>query len=194
MRITDYAERAYSLAIYRDNEFARVFYPMMGIGGEVGELIEKIQHGGTDEEIINEMGDVLWYLVATLEDIRFGFVNSVQHFAELRSNEGSFSDVQSHVVFHYENDCLVGVSDLTELSIYAGKILEIGKKVLRDNQGVVPGAKKKVIGKYCMLILQQLCITAHIYGFNLDDVAQANIDKLFSRRDRGVLGGSGDNR
>lgn len=31
-------------------------------------------------------------------------------------------------------------------------------------------------------------------GFDLSDVAEANIDKLFSRKDRGVLGGSGDNR
>jgi hypothetical protein len=190
MRISDYAEKARSVAIYP--EAARVFYPMMGIGGEVGELIEKIQHGGSDEEIVKEMGDVLWYLVNTLEDLSWGFIDCVKFFAALRTNEGTFSDVQAHVVFHWDNCALGG--DITELSISAGKILEIGKKALRDNSGVVPATKLKVVGKHCMLILQELCIVAHTHGLNLDDVAQANIDKLFSRRDRGVLGGSGDNR
>lgn len=191
MRISDYAEKARSVAIYPNS--AAPFYTMMGIGGEIGELTEKIQHGGTDEEIAKEMGDVLWYLVNTLEDLEWGFVDCVKYFANLRDNEGTFSDVQAHVVFYWENDTIIN-NDITELAISAGKILEIGKKALRDNNGVVPATKLKVVGKYCMLILQELCIIAHLQGLNLDDVAQTNIDKLFSRRDRGVLGGSGDNR
>lgn len=31
-------------------------------------------------------------------------------------------------------------------------------------------------------------------GFTLEEIAQSNINKLFSRRDRGTLQGSGDNR
>lgn len=31
-------------------------------------------------------------------------------------------------------------------------------------------------------------------GYTLDEIAQGNIEKLFSRRDRGTLQGSGDNR
>lgn len=192
MRIIDYAIHAYGLAIYPKN--SKAIYPMMGIGGEVGELIEKIQYGGSNDEIVKEMGDVLWYLVATLEDLGLGFIDAVKHFADLKSNEATFNDVQSHVIYYYENDCIIISGDITELSIYAGKILEIGKKALRDNNGIVPDTKKKVVGKYCMLILQQLCIIAHVQGFNLGNVAQINIDKLFDRRDRGVLGGSGDAR
>jgi NTP pyrophosphatase (non-canonical NTP hydrolase) len=32
------------------------------------------------------------------------------------------------------------------------------------------------------------------FGFDLDDVANMNIDKLASRKLRGAIGGSGDNR
>lgn len=32
------------------------------------------------------------------------------------------------------------------------------------------------------------------FGLKMSDIAQANLDKLFSRKERGVLGGSGDNR
>lgn len=193
MLIHEYVQKARSLAIYRTNPRNAFFYPILGVGGEIGELVEKIQHGGSDDEIVKEMGDVLWYLVSTLEDIEWGFVDSVRYFADLRGNEGTFSDVQARIVFLYENDCIID-GGITELSISAGKILEIGKKALRDNAGKVPDTKKKVVGKYCMLILQELCVIAHIHGLNMDDVAQANIDKLFSRRERGVLGGSGDNR
>lgn len=31
-------------------------------------------------------------------------------------------------------------------------------------------------------------------GYSLEDIARANINKLFSRKDRGTLQGSGDNR
>lgn len=192
MKITDYAVKARSLNFYP--AAATFFGPAFGICGETGELVEKIQHGGSDDEIIKEMGDVLWYLVNTLEDIQWSFVDCVSYFANLRSHQDCFSIVQSHVAFLYENDTLVESSDITELHIYSAKIAEIAKKALRDNNGVVPDSKRKVVGKYCMLILQQLCIGCHVMGLNLDDVAQANIDKLFDRRDRGVLGGSGDAR
>ena len=35
---------------------------------------------------------------------------------------------------------------------------------------------------------------ARIFGFTLENVAQMNLDKLASRKDRGVIVGNGDNR
>jgi NTP pyrophosphatase (non-canonical NTP hydrolase) len=43
-------------------------------------------------------------------------------------------------------------------------------------------------------ILWYLARFADDLKINLDDVMQENLDKLKSRRERGVLGGSGDNR
>jgi NTP pyrophosphatase (non-canonical NTP hydrolase) len=43
-------------------------------------------------------------------------------------------------------------------------------------------------------ILWQLSGLCHIMGWNLEDVAQMNLDKLASRRERGVIDGEGDNR
>jgi hypothetical protein len=35
---------------------------------------------------------------------------------------------------------------------------------------------------------------ADFLGFSIEEVAQKNVDKLIDRKDRGVLGGAGDNR
>ncbi len=43
-------------------------------------------------------------------------------------------------------------------------------------------------------ILWYISETAFQFGIDLDDLAQGNIDKLYSRMERGVISGSGDNR
>lgn len=43
-------------------------------------------------------------------------------------------------------------------------------------------------------ILWQLSGLCKVMGWTLEDVAQMNLDKLASRKDRGVIDGSGDNR
>lgn len=197
MKISEYAEKARSLNFYPPA--AKFFGPVFGISGESGELIEKIQHGGSNDEILKECGDVLWYLVNVLEDIQWRFVECVWYHSgalasgKLEHAEDSFTTIQARVNFFYENDCLLD-DPISQLAIFAGKISEIAKKTLRDNNGVVPETKKKVVGKYVVLILDTLCVMATEQDLNMDNVAQANIDKLFDRRDRGVLGGSGDAR
>ena len=43
-------------------------------------------------------------------------------------------------------------------------------------------------------ILWQLSGLCHVFGWSLADVGQGNLDKLASRKQRGVIDGSGDNR
>lgn len=43
-------------------------------------------------------------------------------------------------------------------------------------------------------ILWQLAGLCNVMGWSLEDVAQANLDKLASRKERGVIDGNGDNR
>lgn len=43
-------------------------------------------------------------------------------------------------------------------------------------------------------VLWQLSGLCTVMGWNLDDVAQMNLDKLASRKDRNVIDGNGDNR
>ena len=84
MKLTfnDYQKTARETAIYKDG----IFYPVLGLCGESGEVADKIKKIYRDnngiisednkEQLVKEMGDVLWYLTAvaaikgfTLEDI-----------------------------------------------------------------------------------------------------------------------------
>lgn len=75
-----------------------------------------------------------------------------------------------------------------------GEVAEKVKKVLRDSSGYFSAVKKEEIKKELGDVLWYLANLAEDLGITLDDVAQLNIDKLYDRKDRGVLGGSGDNR
>jgi NTP pyrophosphatase (non-canonical NTP hydrolase) len=76
----------------------------------------------------------------------------------------------------------------------AGEVAEKVKKVLRDNNGVFTDAKKEEIVKELGDVLWYVANTASDIGFTLEDVAQGNIDKLNSRKERGKISGNGDNR
>ena len=50
------------------------------------------------------------------------------------------------------------------------------------------------LGKEAGDILWQLAGLCHVMGWDLEDVAQQNLRKLASRKERGVIDGNGDNR
>lgn len=79
---------------------------------------------------------------------------------------------------------------LGEVGETQGKI----KKLIRDSGGVIAADKADAIRKELGDILWYVSQTASELGLDLDGVAEANIEKLFSRKDRGVLQGSGDER
>ena len=76
----------------------------------------------------------------------------------------------------------------------AGEQANKVKKILRDDKGVVTKEKKKEIGKEIGGVLWYAANLASDLGLNLDEIARENIEILNSRKERGVLQGSGDNR
>ncbi|MBE3117880.1 MAG: nucleoside triphosphate pyrophosphohydrolase family protein [Candidatus Atribacteria bacterium] len=72
----------------------------------------------------------------------------------------------------------------------AGKI----KKIFRDKSGVITAADRESLkGELgdVLWYLAQVCTELEI---SLDEVAEHNLEKLFSRLERGKIGGEGDNR
>ncbi|MSR84879.1 hypothetical protein EXS71_00320 [Candidatus Uhrbacteria bacterium] len=76
----------------------------------------------------------------------------------------------------------------------AGEVADKIKKTLRDDHGVVTEEKKMEIKKELGDVLWYVAQIATELGLSLDEIANVNLEKLFSRMERGKLSGSGDNR
>jgi NTP pyrophosphatase (non-canonical NTP hydrolase) len=76
----------------------------------------------------------------------------------------------------------------------AGEVAEKVKKIIRDHNGEITEADKSELAKELGDVLWYIAVFAHQLGFSLETVAKQNLEKLSSRKARGVLGGSGDNR
>lgn len=76
----------------------------------------------------------------------------------------------------------------------AGEVSEKIKKAIRDNAGEITEEKKNEIEKELGDVLWYVSQLASELNLSLDEIAEKNIEKLYSRMERGKLGGSGDNR
>ena len=76
----------------------------------------------------------------------------------------------------------------------AGECSDKVKKVIRDNGGQFTEEKKYELAKEIGDVLWYCATFANDIGYDLETIGQMNNDKLHSRQERGVLGGSGDNR
>lgn len=93
-------------------------------------------------------------------------------------------------------NCLdVDLQDICGIGVNSGSlnkpIAEVFKKVYRDNEGIFNNWYKDYILNYINWVIMWNLP----YGEeNLSEIMQKNIDKLYSRKERGVIKGNGDNR
>lgn len=76
----------------------------------------------------------------------------------------------------------------------AGEVAEKFKKIIRDRQGMISDDDKKDIAKELGDVLWYISVIADYIELPLGDIATGNLDKLSSRKSRGVQRGSGDDR
>ena len=76
----------------------------------------------------------------------------------------------------------------------AGEVAEKVKKMVRDDGGTLTEARRAALAAELGDVLWYAAQVATEAGLDLEEVAAANLDKLRSRRLRGVLAGSGDDR
>jgi len=76
----------------------------------------------------------------------------------------------------------------------AGEVAEKMKKIIRDKKSVISETDKQEMAKEIGDVLWYLAVFAYDLGIPLDEIAKTNLEKLHSRKERGVLGGDGDNR
>ncbi len=75
-----------------------------------------------------------------------------------------------------------------------GEVMEKLKKILRDSNSEDINKRISELKKELGDILWYLSQLSSELGFSLQEIAQENIEKLQSRKERGLLHGEGDNR
>jgi NTP pyrophosphatase (non-canonical NTP hydrolase) len=80
------------------------------------------------------------------------------------------------------------------LSGEAGEVAEHAKKAIRDDRGEISEERRAAMSKELGDVLWYVSQLATELDLDLDEIAQANLDKLLSRQQRGVLSGDGDDR
>ena len=76
----------------------------------------------------------------------------------------------------------------------AGEVADKVKKVIRDANKEFTDEKKLEIVKEIGDVLWYCATLSRDLGYELEEVAQMNVDKLRSRMQRHLISGSGDNR
>jgi NTP pyrophosphatase (non-canonical NTP hydrolase) len=76
----------------------------------------------------------------------------------------------------------------------AGEVAEHAKKAIRDDAGFVSDARRAAMARELGDVLWYTTQLASELGLKMEEIAQDNLEKLFSRQRRGVLSGSGDDR
>lgn len=82
MTFKSYSETASTTAIYPEN--VKLLYPLLGLSGEVGEVMNKIKKHYRDNvpldkgDLKKELGDILWYLNAVCKDLNIDFEDMAQ--------------------------------------------------------------------------------------------------------------------
>jgi NTP pyrophosphatase (non-canonical NTP hydrolase) len=172
MKLVEYIEKARTTALYPDLG-SNIYYPTLGLAGECAEVFDKVYFDAQGDEIEKELGDVMWYVANVATEL-----NIVD---ALESTAPSFIGSELEVC--------------TFMVISCGRICECVKKTMRDTtDGVMPEAKLETVKFELNQIIKYVGIIAEMYDSSIVDVCQTNIKKLFSRKERGVLTGDGDNR
>lgn len=76
----------------------------------------------------------------------------------------------------------------------AGEVANTTKKIMRDHDHIVTDEKRAEIKKELGDVMWYIARLSSELGLSLDEIMQANIDKLASRMERGKLTGDGNDR
>ena len=125
------------------------------------------------------------------------YQNSIQHTLIYREK---IAGVLTRLGLEHGTQAYINVSKLLALSYTslgmgeAGEVQGKIKKVIRDSGGMITDEVRMAIAGELGDTLWYLAAVADELGLNLGDIAQANLNKLADRKDRGVIEGSGDTR
>lgn len=167
--VDQYQENAIKTAIYPIDQL----YPSLGLVGECAELTEALLIDRQETE--KEMGDCLWYIANLGADCG-------RKMSEITCTEGFY------------NKPVEFVNPSLTLFRLCGMVAENMKKAIRDNEGVLTKQREDNVVFALRGIYNVLLKICNDFGLDMEEVARKNNEKLFSRMERGKLGGDGNDR
>ena len=176
MDLNEYQSKARSTAVYPKP--IGLAYVALGLGGELGEVVEKIDKKAEGCEILPELGDMAWYSALLAWELALPLSECKPDSINLEKPVN---------VMHQDRS-------IVYLQIGVSKVLECVKKVYRDQNGVVNRESTLKLNDGFRRVLAEIAAVAGNYGYSFKDVAEANVKKLASRAERGKLHGNGDDR
>ncbi len=107
------------------------------------------------------------------------------HYQRRASSTATYHEKGGHIIY-----------PTLEIAGEAGEICDKIKKLIRDGDGIqnISDEIKHSLALELGDVLWGISALAGDLGFYLDQIATMNLDKLQSRKDRGVISGSGDAR
>lgn len=187
LTLVEYQRRA--LEANRFERKGELLPPLLGVFGETGSLLtgakkclrEKNSDTGTQEVVIEELGDVLWYLTVMLDTAGLSISDVLQGHPDSSSvakpHVGTFLEMDAWCKdnAHLSRECSRDV-DFTLIVLAAS----VGKLTTRFYDGVVQGDVDIPLDDFqrVFVALSQLAFSSNI---SMQDVAQRNLEKIFDR-------------
>tara|TARA_Y100001973_G_C5195752_1_gene334137 strand:- start:222 stop:764 length:543 start_codon:yes stop_codon:yes gene_type:complete len=154
-------------------------YVTLGMIGELGELRDKMNMEPAskeeEEDLLYEAGDVFWYIARACQEMGF----SLHYVISAAQGAGDDGVTKPPSMMPIENKW----SEICRLA-------ENVKKFVRDGKDVSPDSAFPALVSATKMVLS-LCQISNIHYL---DAMSANMKKLSSRLERGVIKGSGDRR
>lgn len=187
MNLNDYQAKAVTTALPTAFDLGYLIPGLVAEAAEVAELFE-VEHWESQEEFLHELksevGDVLWFTALIANEYLYAldserFLENIGE--ELEADTGIADDVST-------------TTYLFSLFLSCGAISGFYAKGVRDSHGDIKAKHIESLFEHVASIAATALQLAHDRGIAIEEVLEYNISKLFSRKDRGVLGGSGNDR
>lgn len=199
MKLNDYQVAAMATAVYP--EYVGLAYTSLGLAGEAGEIANKVKKVYRDNDgeltrqaqadLMDELGDVLWYVAALATENGISLEHLVTYVQE---------DVlwEIPLTFNSYSKQSLDTDGITSEPLYYAVLHMCNSAGNAAFYGVLDNHRPSYDQWERLMpiehVLHYIARIALILGVNLDDVAAHNLEKLAARKARNAINGTGDKR
>ena len=188
LTLASYQRRAQQTDQRRSIDYNFAF-PLLGLFGEIGSLLSEVKkkqrdsiaYVGYQESVLEEFGDVLWYLAALADRVQISLCDlaicldkSLVYLHGADSERLTFQEVEKATRGPLSSPSPAFERTLLQLAA------EVGLLMTDYNAGRFDQDRSALKG-LMVDILRTLRQAAHETGITLEDAAYANLDKIFDR-------------